>query len=94
MPVQQLNISGNDPGQSPVGATLNDGVVSFFTSETTAPNSTNLNLSIAHGPEVEVKIYSISVVALIDSGASISEKLFISLQQKVPEGFNVCRYYQ
>jgi len=52
----------NEPGPSPVGATLNDGPVSFFTLETTALDSTNFNLSIAHRPELEVKIYSISVI--------------------------------
>jgi len=71
-----------------VGATLNNGPVSFFTSETTAPNSKNVNLSIARRPELEIKIYSISVIALLDSGASISaisEQLFLRLQQNFPE---------
>jgi len=72
-----------------VGATLNHGPVSFFTSETTAPNSRDVNLPIARRPELEVKIFSISVIALLDSGASISaisEQLFLSLQQNFPEG--------
>lgn len=72
-----------------MGATLNNGPVSFFTSETTAPNSKNVHLPIARRSELEVKIFSISLTALLDSGASISaisEQLFLRLQQNVPEG--------